>query len=253
MCSIPILKVTDSDIRRVRQFLIDCAQDAYVLERTKENVVGPAPKFDRERFWYVMLGCLLTTRQRSTAGSAVDDFLSQKNFPLTLACCGKNVEEVVERSLTNFGGIRMAPTIAQRASSNHAWLQKDGWPRVERWFNKLAEQRGRSPQTGDAKLEREAARFADVRLEGFGPKQSRNLWQWLGLTRYETPLDSRVCDWINQNLSARVDTDNLSDSCYYETVMDYDIAVCSHASVLPCLWDAAAFDNSDSRSGCCNE
>ena len=87
-------------------------------------------------------------------------------------------------------------------------------------------------------------------MKGFGPKQSRNLWQWLGLTRYETPLDSRVVKWINRNLSIQVDKDNLIDDAYYDAVMDYIQDVCGRAGVLPCLWDAAAFDNNNTNSEC---
>jgi|ERR1035438_1338095 hypothetical protein len=238
-------QTTEIDVDRVRQLLVDRKEDPYVCERMKENVLGPAPKFDGERFWYVLIGCLLTTQQKSTAGHPVDRFLSLSKFPLTLAHCQNEVEEVVKEALTKFGGIRMAPTIGHRAGVNHAWLEKDCWPRVERWFGRLAAQRACSPEVGHAKLERDAARFAEVRLTGIGPKQSRNLWQWLGLTRYETPLDSRVVGWINTNLSVKMETEQLGDQGYYECVMDYVQEVCRRAGVLPCMWDAAAFDNSN--------
>lgn len=238
-------QATEIDVDRVRQLLVDRKEDPYVCERMKENVLGPAPKFDRERFWYVLIGCLLTTKQKSTVGYPVDRFLSLSEFPLTLAHCRDKVEEVVEETLTKFGGIRMAPMIGHRAGVNHVWLEEDGWPRVERWFGRLAIQRACAPHANHAKLEREAARFAEVRLMGIEPKQSRNLWQWLGLTRYETPIDSRVVGWINANLSAKVETEQLGDQRYYECVMDYVQEVCQGAGVLPCMWDAAAFDNSD--------
>jgi hypothetical protein len=48
--------------------------------------------------------------------------------------------------------------------------------------------------------ERIVARVLDEQLRGIGPKQSRNLLQELGLTRYEIPLDSRVAGWLNENL-----------------------------------------------------
>ena len=121
------------------------------------------------------------------------------------------------------------------------------------WFQRLAEQRGRHPLPKDTKLEREAARYAAINLQGIGPKQSRNLWQWLGLTRYETPLDSRVVNWINENLSIKVEYERLYDDAYYDSVMDYVQQLCSAAGVLPCVWDAAAFDNSDSAGSHCGE
>src|SRR5438552_9245417 len=143
-----------------------------------------------------------------------------------------------------------------QAQTNYRWLARDGWAHVEEWFNKLAELRSKPPNRQSQPLERDAARFAmgfdpntaRKRLMGLGPKQARNLWQWLGLTRYEIPLDSRVTDWINRNLTAKADGGRLSDENYYVSLLDYLQEVCDRADVLPCVFDAAAFDNSNSAA-----
>jgi hypothetical protein len=206
MKTLQTLRIVDKDVQCVRQFVADRKKDPYVCERIAENVLGPAPEFDHERFWYVLLGCLLTTQQRSTEGFPVDRFLSLKQFPLTLARCGNDVERMVRETLTAFGGIRMAPTIAYRARLNHARLEKSAWKDVHQYFQRLATQRACQPQVNHAAQEREAAHFAANQFEGIGPKQSRNLWQWLGLTRFEIPLDSRIVGWMNRNLSVEVDS-----------------------------------------------
>jgi len=82
---------------RVRQLLIDRKDDLFVIERIKENVSGPAPSFDREQFWLVHLGCLLTSQQRSTSGSPVDLLLGKKPFSLTLATCRGHVAEAIQK------------------------------------------------------------------------------------------------------------------------------------------------------------
>ena len=238
------------DLSAIRQLLEDCKTDQFVRERTAENVSGSVPTFDKERFWWVLLGCLLTTQQRSTTGSPVDRFLSLKAFPLTLARCNGHVEETVLDTLTAFGCSRWPAKIARQAAANHAWLEKDGWPRMQRWFQRLAGQRALIPQRAHSRLEREAAHFAAINLEGIGPKQSRNLWQWLGLTRYEIPIDSRVADWINANLSIQVNTEKLGDNRYYEGILDYLQDICDKAGVFPCVFDAAAFDNDNTMSAC---
>lgn len=239
------LNVLDTDAGSVGQLLVDRKEDQFVRERIADNVEGPAPEFDRERFWFVLLGCLMTTQQRSTTGSPVDRFLDFKKFSLTLTLCGNDVERTVRETLTAFGGIRMAPTIASRARLNHTWLEKSGWTEVQEWFQKLAAQRACPPQVSHTAREREAAHFAAEHLDGIGPKQSRNLWQWLGLTRYEIPLDSRVVGWINNKLTFEVDASKLSDDRYYEMVLDWLEEICGRAVVLPCVFDAAAFDNSN--------
>ena len=43
-----------------------------------------------------------------------------------------------------------------------------------------------------------AADFVDDKLKGFGPRQSRNLLQGLGLTKYEIHIDGRITGWLNE-------------------------------------------------------
>jgi hypothetical protein len=218
------------------------------------NVLGPAPAFSRKELWYVMLGCLLTTQQRSTKGSPVETFLAQEPFPLELGKCAEdNVRRIVRETLTRFHGIRFAPTIAGRAEDNFRWLCSGGWEQVERHYKSLARQHSRKPRPEHAAAERRAAHFIDESFEGFGPKQSRNLWQWLGLSRYEIPLDRRVARWINTNLSQKVNLKRLGSADYYESVLDYIQAMCARAKVLPCIFDAAAFnfENKDEREWAC--
>jgi len=244
---LPPLTVTENDVKLVRKLADERVDDSFVRERIQENVLGKAPLFDRETFWYVLLGCLLTTRQRSTTGSPVHRFLSLRDFPLRLELCHENIERTVRETLAAFGGIRMAPTVAERADRNYRWLKSGGWTLVHGWFESLAKQRNRPPRKGDSALERHVAHAsASPVLRGLGPKQSRNLWQWLGLTRYETPLDSRVASWINRNLSVRLEVPKLGDDRYYDTFMDYLQDLCRQAGVLPCVLDAAAFDDSNS-------
>ena len=159
----------------------------------------------------------------------------------------------MQDTLAKFGRIRFAPTIAARTQDNFRWLNSGGWERAESFYKTLARQRSQKPRPEHAAAERKAARFIDESLEGFGPKQSRNLWQWLGLTRYEIPLDTRVARWINANLSQKVDAKRLDRGDYYESVLDYVQAVCRRAKVLPCIFDAAAFnfENKDKREWAC--
>ncbi len=233
---------TAADVAKVKDIVASRSSDWFVLDRQKCNVEGPAPVFDRNEFWYVLLGCLLTTQQRSTQGSPVNVFMDKKPFPLSLEACSRDIENLITSELTKFGGIRMAPTIAQRCKKNYDWLHRGGWTAAEAHFTKLAAQRSRAPQREHIKTEREAAYFADDSLSGIGPKQSRNLWQWLGLTRYEIPLDGRICKWINENLSIRISIPKLADYRYYDSALDYIQSVCERAGVLPCIFDAAAFD-----------
>jgi hypothetical protein len=170
-------------------------------------------------------------------------------FPLSLSECRPDaIEPLVLRTLTDFRGIRRTLTVAKQARKNLEWLERGGWSEVEQLFNRLGRQRDRQPQPADRTAEREAAHSIDHHLAGFGPKQSRNLWLWLGLTRYEIPLDSRVAKWVNENLSFSIEVGELDDSSYYESSLDQLQTACAAAGILPCIFDAAAFNDENKKA-----
>ena len=83
-------------------------------------------------------------------------------------------------------------------------------------------------------------------MKGFGPKQSRNLLQSLGLTKYETPLDSRVINWLNDfGFPVKLTGNALSDQNYYHFISDGIRELCSAADLYPCVLDAAMFAQMD--------
>jgi hypothetical protein len=131
-------------------------------------------------------------------------------------------------------------------------LCNDGWPKVQKQFTKLC---GLSRETlPEARIEeeREAAGLVMGRnggLKGVGSKQARNLWQCLGMTQYEIPLDSRICDWLNALPSpSGIKSNRLYSSVpYYEATMSKVQALCRAAGVLPCEFDAAVFSNADAE------
>lgn len=103
-----------------------------------------------------------------------------------------------------------------------------------------------SPRQSSRADECEAAEFVDDHLKGFGPKQSRNLLQWLGLTKYEIPLDSRITKWLNEfGFPVRLSAGALSDRNYYNFVSDGVQALCAQSDIYPCVLDAAIFTSYD--------
>ena len=90
------------------------------------------------------------------------------------------------------------------------------------------------------------AEFLADRIMGLGPKQSRNVLQFLGLTRYEIPIDSRVTGWLNEfGFPVRLSAQALSDPNYYCFVSDGLQVLCEEAGVVPCVLDAAVFSSYD--------
>ena len=105
----------------------------------------------------------------------------------------------------------------------------------------------RRPATPD--LERAVANYLDDNFAGLGPKQSRNVLQALGLTRYEIPLDSRVTRWLRDaSFPVPVGATALSDRAYYCFVLDIVQQLCEATGVFPCELDGAVFAASDSAA-----
>ena len=129
------------------------------------------------------------------------------------------------------------------ASANFEILENGGWRRLDDMTTRLLKQRNAEPASDHYLLEREAAHFAQDLLKGLGPKQSRNFWQSLRLTRYEIPLDSRILRWCKAQLHVHLPTQGLADPKFYEMIMDTLLDLCDRASVAPTVFDAAVFSS----------
>jgi hypothetical protein len=145
----------------------------------------------------------------------------------------------VVSTLSAVSGLRDYNVAADQFEKNFKSLEAEGWKSTLDSCNTLL---------GDASIEEErnAARYL-MRFEGIGPKQSRNILQALCLTRYEIPLDSRVIQWLKDELRfpIPVSTSLLSDSAYYDFVMTTIQKLCGQAGVFPCMLDAAIFSKRD--------
>jgi len=90
------------------------------------------------------------------------------------------------------------------------------------------------------------AEYIAANLKGFGPKQSRNLLQWLGLSRYEIPLDSRITKWLNEfGFPVKLSATALQDINYYNFVSDGFQKLAKTADIYPCVLDAIIFASYD--------
>lgn len=240
------------DIARIQALIKSQSETLFVKRRIEKNVdTKYIPRFERERFWEEMIACLITTQQRSGPDSAVTRFCSTNPFPLNLSecsSCANRFSLFVEDTLTKFGGLRRAKTIGKEVEHNFRWLNSNGWSEIEGIANELIGSRKREPHIEDITVERKAANFVakNKDLKGFGPKQSRNLWQALGLFRFEIPIDSRITKWLNANgFPFKLSATALADSNYYEFVMMGIQKLCEKCGVLPCILDAAIFSSFD--------
>ena len=238
-------EIEDEDVSRVKDFYNRNKDNDLVVGRREKNVEGEPPGFSRASFWRHMVGCLLTTQQRSGPDSPVSRFNATHPFRLNYTECNRhrNLENFVRRTLADFGGIRRSNKLAEEINYNFRWLERDGgWQEVEEQLEKLR-------RTRRQKSEMRTADFIDDNLKGFGPKQSRNLLQELGLTRYEVPIDSRITRWLNEfGFPVTLSADALSDRNYYRFVSEGIRELCDRCHIYPCLLDAAIFSSYDEEA-----
>jgi hypothetical protein len=208
----------------------------FVKRRLRRNLAVDKPKVEKADFWQQMASCLLTTRNRSDADTPVGRFIRTQPFPLGHSVCLERQQDLREHAgklLT--GGIWRANVISDQLVENLDKLERRLWKDTLAALENLR-------LNQDWATERKTADFIADRFAGFGPKQSRNLLQCLGLTKYEIPIDVRITAWLNEfgfpvRLSPRV----LADRDYYCFVLDGIQELCRACDVMPCILDAAIF------------
>jgi hypothetical protein len=234
-------KIDQRDVQRARLFFDEHRKALFVRKRIERNLRRNKPPVTKTDFWRVMVGCLLTTQQRSGPDTPVSRFLLEKPFPLSYHRCLRRTDlaKFARDVLAEFGGLRRSTTIGEEMAANMEFLAEGGWkPTLSHLENVRLNSR---PET-----ERRAAEFIDESYRGFGPKQSRNLLQGLRLSRYEIPLDSRITKWLNGfGFPIKLTASALSDRSYYNFVSDGFQRLCMACRIKPAVMDAAIFSSFD--------
>lgn len=235
-------QIEEEDIQKVKSFYEIHKDNAFVLNRIERNVKKNIPTFTKELFWEAMISCLITTQQRSGPDSFATKFIRTKPFPLSYQKCklADTIQTTVEETITAFGGLRRSIKIGEEVEYNFQWLEADGWSIIDAIVEDLI-----NNQTPE--IERKSAEIIIGNLKGFGPKQSRNLLQSLGLTKYEIPVDSRITKWLTAEFGfpIKLSAEALSDKNYYNLVLEGIQKICEASGILPCVLDAAIFSSSD--------
>lgn len=234
-------EIDDEDVNRVRSFFERHRDNWFVKNRIKCNLCPDKTPVPVDLFWEILVGCLLTTQQRSGPGKPVHRFVNARPYPLPHGdCCG--CDDLAEHALgvfKRFGGLRRTTTISRDLAANMEYLKGGGW---EVTRDRLETVR----TTGTPAAERDAARFLAKHFKGLGPKQSRNLLQWTGLSRHEIPIDSRITRWLNDfGFPLRLSANALSDPNYYDLVSEGFQRLCEACGIVPCVLDAAIFASYD--------
>lgn len=232
--------VSDADIKRLKGFT-ENNHNPFVQTRISRNVEHKGLVISKDSLIKGIMMCLLTSQQRSGPNTSVSNFLLLRPFPIMNETFqkAKNVESFIASTLQKNGLTRFINKISKAFAYNHNLLLSTDWVLLETFRKELL------CQTNPIG-EKQIADWINNNFKGFGPKQSRNLLQSLGLSKYEIPIDSRITSWLNDfGFPVTLSSTALQDKGYYGFVMDGIKHLCDRAEIFPCVLDAAIFSSFD--------
>ena len=235
-------EVRSEDIQKTKTFVKLHHNNKFVQARIKRNLAKTKPRITKAVFWRNLILCLVTTQQRSGPNSLVNKFLTGDSFLLDYSLCKskRRIEVAAEKMLAKYS-LRRSNVLANEIKENLIYLEGH-WKEISGQLEEL-----RINQ--NIKTERKIAGYFQEKFKVIGPKQSRNLLQSLGLTRYEIPIDSRITKWLNSfGFPVKLTAQGLSDTNYYNFISDGIQHLCRKSNIYPCVLDAAIFSSFDKQA-----
>lgn len=235
-------KIEENDTTEIQRFInqLSSKNNSLMEKRIRKNINGHEVQLSKDEILKSMMICLLTSQQRSGPKTRVGIFARKEPFPIDykLIKDSDDVSSVVKKILTQNDLNRYINRIAVFFEYNFKKIEKSDW----KLFSILNSLKGNKEKY----LERSIADSLADDFKGFGPKQSRNFLQMLGLTKFEIPLDSRVMRWLNDfGFPIKLSGKALSDINYYHFALDGIQELCEKAEIYPCVLDAAIFSSYD--------
>jgi hypothetical protein len=225
-------QITTDDKACVKAIIEKQQNTELVRDRHARNLAETKPHVTKERLWEVMVCMRLTTLASSGPKSKLATFQSLSPFPLTYdKMCEKqkqSCEDFILRTLRTHEVGTHRIKISQDLANVFNLLENHEGQRALDQCNRLVRLEQRE-------IEAAVANYINDTFKGFGPKQSRNVLQTLGLTRYEIPIDSRVTNWLNDKLKFpfKLTSKALSDRDCYRLVLDAVCKLCSECETYP--------------------
>jgi hypothetical protein len=233
--------ITKTDIAKVKKVISDNDND-FLAYRRKRNIEKQNVIINEDKIIKAMILCLLTSQQQSGPNSKVAKFLSLESFPITeeVLIQNNNLENFIRLILQQNDLKRFINKISNFFTLNYNKIKNNNWSIISTLEELLS--------CDSKEYEREIADKLSYEYKGFGPKQSRNFLQVLGLTKYEIPIDSRITRWLNDfGFPLKLGSSPLSNIDYYHFVSNGIQELCQKAEIYPCILDAAIFSSFDNQ------
>ena len=235
--------IDDASLKRWRRLTASLEHDAFVRERFERNIRRTALDLSKTELWRVMVGCQVTSMQRAGPTSKVSVFMRSGSPALSYEMCRKQreVEPFLLAELRRASLWRAKP-IALNLTKALAVLEAGEWKQL------IAQLRTLRRYTTKAKERAVAQYLQSGHFPGIGPKQSRNYIQWLGLSRYEIPIDSRMLKTLKRLGCNFVPSSSaLGDENVYVFLQEAVQELAARLNIYPCVLDACVFANADRR------
>ncbi len=233
---------SEKSLEQWRKFVEEHKNEPLPLRRRHRNVRRNDIQLTKDEVWRVLFGCQVTTQQRSGPKSKASLFLASDSPALKIAECrkAKSVSALVSAECKN-AGLRRDKIISENMNKIFTSLESGGW------VNLIAKLKTLLLNTS-IKKERQVVSYllAGKKFPGLGQKQARNFIQWLGLSRYEIPLDSRILKKISELGATFVPTGSaLTDEAVYLFVQSGLQQIAKILDIYPCELDACIFASFD--------
>jgi len=235
-------EISDFELSKWQLFIAANKTNDFVLDREKRNISREVVDLSKNILWYVFVGCQVTTQQRSGKNSAVGKFLESKSNALNYEKCANStdLENLIRFELSN-ARLRRSNIISNNLFSILTELENGGWEELIKMLKTIE-------QNTSAIKERKVAKYLSDRFAGIGPKQARNFIQWLGLSRYEIPIDSRILKKMKSiGCSFLPKAGSLNDEMVYLLLQDGLQLLAEKLEVYPCVLDACIFSSFDEK------
>lgn len=241
---------TEKDLKKWRKLYNDNKEKKFVVNRKTKNVCrqGIEP-LSKQKIWRAIVSCQVTTQQHSGFGSKVEKFLKSRSFVLNKKEFGKYTEniEVIEREFKD-AGLRRGKIIAGYLRDIYLMLEQGEWSELRDQLGTLVTKSSledeRSVVLYLLSEEPERRGKTSKKYPGLGQKQSRNLIQTLGLSRYEIPIDSRVVKKLKELGANFIPSSSaLNDESVYLFVQSGIQMVAKKLCIYPCELDACIFSS----------